>query len=107
MEIRYEKWIKEETRLDSRASSRTQDPRAEEDARGENRQVSEAHRRRDATKGIRIIARLARLITQKFRFSYVANKPRHSRARGCTLRVVLLPNQLRFITLAAALHCDR
>jgi hypothetical protein len=43
MEIRYEKWIKEETRLDSRAGSRTKIARQKENAREENCKDSEAH----------------------------------------------------------------
>ena len=84
MEILYEKWIKEETRLDSRAGSRTEDDGAQEDARRENRQVSETHGRRYAPKGVqhRPFARLARVT---FGFSYATNKPRHSRARGFSL----------------------
>jgi hypothetical protein len=66
MEILYEKLIKEETRLDNRAGSRTEDDGAQEDARRENRQVSETHGRRYATESIqsRIIARLARVTSR-------------------------------------------
>jgi hypothetical protein len=39
----YEKWIKEETRLDSRSRPRIEVARPKEDACGQNRQVSEAH----------------------------------------------------------------
>ena len=51
MENRYEKWIKE-TRVDIRASPRTQVARQKEDARGENRQIVEAQRGRDAAESI-------------------------------------------------------
>jgi len=51
-EICYEKWIKEETRLDIRTGSRAEDTRQKESAREENRQDIEANRRRDTTKGI-------------------------------------------------------
>jgi hypothetical protein len=63
-EICYEQWIKEETRLDSHAGSRTQDPRAQEDASQENSQVAEANRGRNAAKSIqsRIVSRHARLM---------------------------------------------
>jgi hypothetical protein len=51
MENRYEKWIKE-TRLDIRASPRTQVARKKEDPRGQDRQIFEAQRGRDAAEGI-------------------------------------------------------
>jgi hypothetical protein len=50
-QIRYEKWIKEETRLDTRAGSRTQVARPQESTRKENCKDSKAHRGRDTAKG--------------------------------------------------------
>jgi len=63
MEILYEKWIEEKTRLDIRTGSWTKIAREKENAREENRQVSEAQRRRDAAKSVQYwaFARLAGL----------------------------------------------
>ena len=53
-------------RLDIRTGSRTKIARQKENAREENRQVSEAHRRRDAAKSVqhRIVTRLACVVNR-------------------------------------------
>jgi hypothetical protein len=60
----YEEW-KKETRLDIRASSRTEVLGAKENASEENCQVAKALRRSDSAKGVQhgIVARLARVMT--------------------------------------------
>jgi len=66
-EILYEKWIKEETRVDIGTGSRAEDTRQKERAREENCKDSEAHRGRDTSKGIqpRSITRLARVTSRR------------------------------------------